>query len=76
MSYQDFVDGITEIAAKSGENVSIMFDIETEDNAQECVKYTGIASNGVRFIGNSSSIKVTAQWGTDHEAQFTLQGIC
>lgn len=64
MKYQDFVDGITEIASRSGEDVKIKFD--NNDG-----KYTGIASNGVRFFGNSKTLKITVRWGSGHTAQFT-----
>lgn len=64
MKYEKFVESITEIAAKSGEEVQIRFD--NEDG-----KFTGIASNGVRFFGNSNGFKITVRWGSGHTAQFT-----
>lgn len=67
MEFQVFVDGVIEFAAKCGENVTVHFDYDEDEG-----KYIGIASNGVRFIGNSKSLKVTARWG-EHQAQFELK---
>ena len=67
MTYQEFVDGITELAAKSGENVTVVFNQDVESG-----KYTGISSNGIRFSGNSHSFKVTVNWGHKHQAQFSV----
>lgn len=67
MSFQEFVDGIIELAAKCGENVTVHFDYD-----EKAGKYVGIASNGMQFTGNSYSLKITARWGTGHQAQFEL----
>lgn len=67
MKFQGFVDGVIELAAKCGENVSVHFYYDEDEKM-----YIGIASNGVRFLGNSHSFKVTADWGDGHRAQFEL----
>ena len=70
MKFQDFVDGITEIVARSGEHASVVFYHNEEKGL-----YKAITSNGEVFTGNSTSLK-TSLFRPHHDpAQFVIDEV-
>ena len=67
MSYEVFQSKIKGLVSQI-EGMSVKFLRDTEHN-----KHCAVCSDGTRFFGNPSSLRITAQWGTGHQAVFMPQ---
>ena len=64
MSFSSFVSHVLALIERAGGGISVKF--SEEDNG----KFIAYCSDGTQIIGNSTSLKLTARFGSDHQAQF------
>ena len=67
MTYEAFQNHIMKLVVKSADDIGVEFSNDTEKGL-----YTARCSNGIRFFGNSSNLKLTARWDHNHQAQFSV----
>jgi len=67
MSYEVFRRRVNALIVRAGGGIKVRFSEDTEKG-----KFFANCSDGTTIIGNPSSLKVTVQYGSGHQAMATI----